>query len=138
MGYVSCMTLLARIAATAAIALVVALTLGPVGVRAMSPVNPMWDRALAYAAIGFLLILSFPRRPLQVMVAVLLMIGGLEVAQELRPDRHGRLLDVIEKSAGAGVGFAAASGMMWAMRRTRRPTSPGTSRQDRVNHHPFG
>ncbi|RYD94120.1 MAG: VanZ family protein [Sphingomonadales bacterium] len=120
--------MLARIAAVAAIAIVIALTLGPVSVRAMSPVNPLWDRALAYSVIGFLLILSFPRHPLRVVLAVLLMIVGLEVAQELRPDRHGRLVDVIEKSVGAGIGFAAAAGTLWALRRPGRPKLPRADR----------
>jgi VanZ family protein len=111
------MTLLARTLAFTAIAIVVALTLGPVGVRSMSPVDPGWDRALAYAVIGFLLILSFPRHRWRVIVGVLVMIVGLEAAQELLPDRHGRLVDVIEKSIGAGLGAAAAAGALWALRR---------------------
>jgi hypothetical protein len=127
-GYDGFMTMLIRIAAAAAIALVVALTLGPLGVRTMSPVNPLWDRALAYAVIGFLLILSFPRHPLRVVLAVLVMIVGLEAAQGLRPDRHGRVLDVIEKSVGAGFGFAAAAGTLWMVRRHRRASAPETGR----------
>jgi hypothetical protein len=111
------MILLARAAAFTAIAIVIGLTLGPVGVRSMSPVDPGWDRAFAYAVIGFLLILSFPRYPWRVMAAVLLMIFGLEAAQELLPDRHGRLVDAVEKSIGAGLGAAAAAGALWAVRR---------------------
>ena len=111
------MTVFARLAAFAAIALVALLTLGPVGIRAMSPVNPLWDRSLAYAVIGFLLILSFPRHPWRVVIAMLAMIVALELAQELRPDRHGRVIDVIEKSVGAGIGAAAASAALLLRRR---------------------
>jgi hypothetical protein len=111
------MTIFARAAALAAIAIVVVLTLGPVSVRALSPADPMWDRALAYAVIGFLLILSFPRHPWRVVMGMLIMIVGLEVAQELRPDRHGRVMDVLEKAVGAGFGAALASGALWALRR---------------------
>ena len=113
------MTLLARIAAFAAIALVVVLTLGPVGLRSMSPVDPAFDRALAYAVIGFLLILSFPRRPWRVVVGVLALIVLLEAGQGFRPDRHGRVPDVIEKTVGAGAGIAAAAGTLWVLRRRR-------------------
>lgn len=114
------MIILVRAAAFAAIAIVVALTLGPVGVRSMSPVDPNLDRALAYAAIGFLLMLSFPRHPWRVVAGVLAMIVALEVAQELRPDRHGRVVDVVEKAIGAGAGAALASGALWAFRRRRQ------------------
>ena len=114
------MTVFIRVAAFAAIALVVVLTLGPVEVRSMSPVDPLWDRALAYLVISFLLVLSFPRRPLLVLAVILAVIVGLEAAQQLRPDRHGRLIDVIEKSLGAGAGALLAVGTLWAMRRRRR------------------
>lgn len=113
------MTLYARAAALAAIALVIALTLGPVGLRSLSPVDPLFDRALAYAVIGFLLILSFPRHPWRVLFGVLALIAVLEAGQGLRPDRHGRVVDVAEKSAGAGLGIAAATGALWLVRRRR-------------------
>jgi hypothetical protein len=115
------MTLLARIAAFAAVALVIALTLGPVGVREMSPVDPLFDRALAYAVIGLLLILSFPRHPWRVVLAMLVMIVGLEVAQRFRPDRHGQMIDVVEKTVGAGIGVALGLGTLWVLRRRRPP-----------------
>lgn len=113
------MTKLARIAAFAVIALVVVLTLGPVGLRSMSPVDPAFDRALAYAVIGFLLILSFPRHPWRVVLGVLALIFVLEAGQGFRPDRHGRVPDVIEKTIGAGFGIVAATGALWALRRRR-------------------
>jgi len=113
------MTSLARIAAFAAIALVVVLTLGPVGLRSMSPINPLFDRALAYAVIGFLLIISFPRHPWRVVIGVLALIVALEAGQGFRPDRHGRVPDVIEKTVGAGIGIAAATGALWMLRRRR-------------------
>ena len=111
------MTTLARIAAAAAILLVVVLTLGPVGLRSMSPVDPIFDRALAYAVIGFLLIVSFPRHPWRVILGVLALIALLEAGQGFRADRHGRVPDVIEKAVGAGFGIAAAAGTLWMLRR---------------------
>ena len=111
------MTKLARIAAVATILLVVVLTLGPVSLRSMSPIDPMFDRALAYAVIGFLLVLSFPRHPWRVVVGVLVLIVALEAAQGFRPDRHGRVPDVVEKTVGAGFGVAAATGALWMLRR---------------------
>lgn len=113
------MTLLARIAALAAIALVTGLTLGPVNLRAMSPIDPAFDRALAYAVVGFLLILSFPRHPWQVVIGVVALIGLLEAGQGLRPDRHGRVPDVLEKTVGAGAGIVAGTGALWLLRRRR-------------------
>ena len=113
------MTKLARIAAFAATFLVVVLTLGPVGLRSMSPIDPAFDRALAYAVIGFLLIVAFPRHPFRVVAGVLLLIVALEAGQGFRPDRHGRVPDVIEKTVGAGLGIAAAAGTLWMLRRRR-------------------
>jgi len=113
------MTLFVRIAALAAIAVVTVLTLGPVDLRAMSPVDPAFDRALAYAVIGFLLILSFPRHPWRVMIGVVALIVLLEAGQGFRPDRHGRVPDVVEKTVGAAVGIAAATGTLWLLRRRR-------------------
>lgn len=113
------MTKLARIAAFAAIALVVLLTLGPVGLRSLSPINPLFDRALAYAVIGFLLLVSFPRHPWRVVIGVLALIVVLEAGQGFRPDRHGRVPDVIEKTVGAAIGIAAAAGALWILRRRR-------------------
>lgn len=113
------MTKLARIAAFAAILLVVVLTLGPVGLRSMSPIDPHFDRALAFAVIGFLLIVSFPRHPWRVVIGVLLLIVALEAGQGYRPDRHGRVPDVVEKIAGAAFGIAAAAGTLWMLRRRR-------------------
>jgi hypothetical protein len=54
-----------------------------------------------------------------VVLAMLVMIVGLEVAQALRPDRHGRVLDVVEKAVGAGFGAALGAGTLWALRRRR-------------------
>jgi nitrate reductase gamma subunit len=113
------MTLFVRIAALAAIAVVTVLTLGPVDLRAMSPVDPAFDRALAYAVIGFLLILSFPRHPWRVMIGVVALIVLLEAGQGFRPDRHGRVPDVVEKTVGAAAGIAAATGTLWLLRRRR-------------------
>ena len=111
------MIIIARLAAFGAIALVIALTIGPVGAREMSPVAPVWDRSVAYAVIGFLLMLSFPRHPWRVVLGMLVMIVGLEVAQEVLPGRHARIVDVVEKSVGAGLGAAVAAGALWAVRR---------------------
>ena len=85
----------------------------------MSPINPLFDRALAYAVIGFLLIVAFPRHPWRVVIGVLALIVGLEAGQGFRPDRHGRVPDVIEKTVGAGFGIAAATGALWMLRRRR-------------------
>jgi hypothetical protein len=38
---------------------------------------------------------------------LLVAIIGLEFAQHLTPDRHGTVIDAIEKLAGAGLGIAA-------------------------------
>jgi VanZ family protein len=54
-----------------------------------------------------------------VVIGVLLLIVALEAGQGFRPDRHGRVPDVIEKTVGAGFGIAAAAGTLWLLRRRR-------------------
>lgn len=110
---------LIRTAAIIVACVVVFLTLGPVGIRAMSPIAAQYDRALAYALVGFLAVLSAPRRPWLGAILVVVMAVVLEIAQRFTPDRHGRLLDTLEKLAGATVGIAAAYALISLTRKLR-------------------
>ena len=102
------MTQFFRLAALLAIAGVIYLTLGPVTIRSMSPFPALWDRSVAFVVIGVLLALAFPRHRGLVLVAVIVLAVGLELAQHLRPDRHGRIADAAIKVVGALLGVMLA------------------------------
>lgn len=84
-------------------------TLSPIGLRPhLSDVSI--ERFWAFAAVGLLFGLAYPRH----LWLVTLLVGGaalgLEVLQHLTPDRHGRIPDALIKFAGAiaGTGLAYA------------------------------
>jgi len=117
------MTLKAIRLAAVLVALAIAyLTLGPVGIRSMSPVDAEYDRAIAYAVVGALAVLSAPRRPWLATLIVLIMAVGLEVAQRFTLDRHGHLVDASEKLIGAAVGIGFAYAIRWALSLRSSPT----------------
>jgi hypothetical protein len=95
--------------AWACFALICFLTLSPVNFRPHIFLSSGLDRCAAFAALGFLLGIAYPRRLLAISVLV---IGGavvLEALQFLRPDRDARLIDLIVKAAGGEGGIIAAA-----------------------------
>ena len=64
-----------------------------------------FEHVLAFALLGALFTVAYPRRLLLVFCVVC---GGavvLELAQTLTPDRHGTLIDALEKMAGGATGI---------------------------------
>ena len=64
-----------------------------------------FEHIMAFALLGALFAFAYPKRLLLVCCIVL---GGavlLEIAQTLTPDRHGTLIDALEKIAGGAVGI---------------------------------
>jgi VanZ family protein len=57
--------------------------------------------------------LAYPRRTVLVCLVVLGSAALLEMMQLLTPDRHGRLLDAIEKMAGGAAGIAAGRAILY-------------------------
>lgn len=67
-----------------------------------------FEHVIAFALLGALFSFAYPNRFLLVCFIVL---GGavlLEIAQTLTPDRHGTLIDAMEKIAGGAIGILAA------------------------------
>ena len=71
----------------------------------MSPFPVQVERAAAFGLLGLLWTLAYPRHFVASAVAVLIVAVALEIAQELRPGRHGRDLDALVKLGGAAVGL---------------------------------
>lgn len=91
-------------------------TLSPIGLRPHVG-DVSIERFWAFAAVGLLFGLAYPRH----LWLVVLLVGGtalgLEVLQHLTPDRHGRIPDALIKLAGAVAGTALAYALGGMMRR---------------------
>jgi len=77
-----------------------------------------FEHFLAFAILGSLFSLAYPRRTILVCCIVLGAAALLEIAQTLTPDRHGTLIDALEKIAGgaAGILFVNAVRQLWPAR----------------------
>lgn len=90
-------------------------TLSPIDLRPVSPAPVQIERAAALALIGFVFALAYPRHIWLVALVVLGSTALLELLQLISPSRHGRLIDVAVKIAGASIGLAAG----WLLWRAR-------------------
>jgi uncharacterized protein YqfA (UPF0365 family) len=81
------------------LALIVFLTLAPVGARP-SFGGPHLEHFAAFALIGLAFALAYPNRVLLVVVVVVGAALGLEALQLLTPDRHARAVDALAKALG--------------------------------------
>src|SRR5260370_29703584 len=75
-------------------------TISPIQGRPTLLTSTSFEHLAAFAALGALFSLAYPR---QVALVCLIVLGSavlLEILQLLTPDRHGRVPDAIEKMAG--------------------------------------
>ena len=63
---------------------------------------------IAFALLGALFMLAYPRRVILVCCVVFGAAGLLEIAQTLTPDRHGTMIDAVEKMVGGAIGILLA------------------------------
>jgi VanZ family protein len=92
----------------------------------ISPIQnrPTWDTPIgfehlaAFAVLGALFTLAYPRQAVLVCLIVLGSAVLLELLQLLTPDRHGRISDAIEKMAGGLVGIAVGKAALFFGRAT--------------------
>lgn len=96
--------IMAAWAAAAAIAFV---TLSPIGLRPETG-SAGFERFFAYSLLGALFVAAYPRHFVRVMMLVLALAGALELLQHLTPDRHGHIVDALEKMAGGSAGSSLA------------------------------
>ena len=97
---------LAVFAAWAAFGLICFVTLSPIGLRPETGV-PRLERFVAYAVLGALFMVAYPRHFIRLASFLAVAALGLEALQHLTPDRHGHVADAMEKIAGAWAGCAA-------------------------------
>ena len=98
---------LVAIAAWAAFCLIAYASLSPLRYRPIVPTSWNVEHFAAFAILGTLFSLAYPRRALGVLLIVLGGAALLEFMQFFTADRHARILDAIEKIAGGGVGILA-------------------------------
>jgi VanZ family protein len=98
---------LITVAAWALLAFIAYATISPIQSRPTLPTSTTFEHLAAFAVIGGLFCLAYPRHIVLVCLIVLGSAVLLEFAQLLTPDRHGRIQDAIEKMAGGVVGILA-------------------------------
>lgn len=67
-----------------------------------------FEHVIAFACLGALFGVAYPKRPIVVCVIVLGAAAMLEIMQTMTPDRHGTWIDALEKMAGGAAGIAVA------------------------------
>ncbi|MFZ3374438.1 MAG: hypothetical protein WA183_02680 [Chthoniobacterales bacterium] len=104
--------MLHRLLATAAwtaFALIVFFTISPLNMRPGVTADPNIERFAAFALVGLLFGLAYPRRLAVDASFVVVAAGVLEMLQLAIPDRHGHMADALVKAVGGAFGVAAAA-----------------------------
>jgi glycopeptide antibiotics resistance protein len=96
---------LARLAAWSCLLAVAIATVAPIEMRPETALVPSSERVTAFAIMGLLFAVAYPRK---LWFAILMTIGAavaLELVQLLIPSRHGRVFDATVKMAGGAAGL---------------------------------
>jgi VanZ family protein len=100
-------------AAWTVLAFIVYATISPIQHRPTLPTAPRFEHLVAFAVLGALFCLAYPR---QIVLVCLIVLGSailLEIMQLLAHDRHGRIQDAIQKMAGGAIGIAAGRAIFY-------------------------
>jgi hypothetical protein len=100
--------ILARAAAWLSLFVIFVVTVGPIGLRPVSPMPAHMERFAAFLIVGSLFGAAYPKRLLVTMAIVVVSAALFELAQHLVPDRHGIFADFVVKAAGGGLGVLTA------------------------------
>jgi len=115
---------------------IVFVTLSPIGLRPVASRNPAYERLVAYAIVGILFGLAYRGRGFMAPGIVVGAAIALEALQYLTPDRHGRLVDLLEKISGALLGVLVAIAASRYLARPSRATTNEPARPARVENFP--
>ncbi len=91
----------------AALAFIAYATLSPLDDRPVIA-GPQFEHFAAFALMGFAFALGYPKHTLLVLALAIGSAFTLEALQLLTPDRHGRVVDALVKSAGGICGIGVA------------------------------
>jgi hypothetical protein len=106
------------IAAWALLAFITYATISPIQDRPTLPTSSSFEHLAAFAVLGALFCLAYPR---SLSFVCLIVIGSavmLEIMQLLTSDRHGRIPDAAEKMAGGAIGIVASRLILYFEQRT--------------------
>src|ERR1700744_3524279 len=95
---------LLTIAAWTLLALIVSATVSPIRDRPTLHTSASLEHLAAFAVIGMLFCLAYPRHVVPVCLIVFGSAVLLELAQLLTVDRHARVQDALEKMTGGTLG----------------------------------
>jgi len=95
-------------AAWTAFAAIVFVTVSPLDMRPSFTYDPNIERFAAFAFVGLMFGLAYPRRLVVDASFVMMAAGVLETFQLMTPDRHGHVADAFVKAAGGAFGVAIA------------------------------
>ncbi|MCV3767218.1 MULTISPECIES: VanZ family protein [unclassified Rhizobium] len=111
---------IAKILAWSALAVIIFVTVSPIGLRPQDfgPVN--FDRGLAFAGLSALFVLAYPKAWATTLAVLVVAAFGIEALQELSPSRHARIDDALVKAAGAVIGAPIGYATAWMTQRVRR------------------
>jgi hypothetical protein len=107
------------LAAWGLLAFIVHATISPIQDRPTLPTSTSFEHLAAFAVLGVLFCLAYPR---QIGLVCLIVLGSavlLEIMQLLTPDRHGRIPDGIEKMAGGAIGIVSGRAILYFERANR-------------------
>lgn len=96
---------LAQIAAAVVFAIIVYATLSPIQLRPRTGFVGL-EREAAFALLGAALMMAFPDQPWAIVAATVAIAIGLELTQRLTRDRHGKIVDAVQKTVGGMIGCA--------------------------------
>jgi hypothetical protein len=119
-GYEVCMIhRLIAVAAWTLLAFIAYATISPIQARPTLFTSPGFERLAAFAVLGALFCLAYPRH---IALVCLIILGSgvlLELAQLLTPDRHGRIQDAITKMTGGALGIVAGRAILYFRQASR-------------------
>jgi hypothetical protein len=107
------------VAAWALLFLIACATISPIQDRPTLLTSSSFEHLAAFAVLGALFYLAYPRHIAFVSLIVLGSAVVLELVQQLTPDRHGRIPDAIEKIAGGAAGVVAGRAILHLERAKR-------------------
>jgi hypothetical protein len=111
---------LIAIAAWTLLAYIAYATISPIEARPTLSASPDFERLAAFVVVGALFCLAYPRHFVLVCLVVLASAVLLEIAQQLTPDRHGRIHDAIIKTTGGALGVVVGRAMLYFQQAGRR------------------
>lgn len=102
-----------RVLAWAGLAFIAFATLSPIDLRPTSELPPNIERFFAFAAVGAMFAIAYPRHLWLTCAVVLGAALALEILQMISPSRHGHVLDAVVKMSGGTIGLTAG----WLLQR---------------------